>query len=206
MEKYLVNKKPKIKIDEDFFKVKEDEKVTYVIFFVVLVCFVLGYFSFLPTVQKLQEGRLAYANGVNEKNNLLEKKNYIDELGKKIEAKQGVIERSKFVLPEEPQIPEILVTLETIASENSLYINNFSPRVDEATNNGQEKNEKSYKKMEIQFDVTGNYIDFKQFLIALESNIRPIDIISINATSSGGLLDSEIDTLRFSIKGNIYHQ
>ena len=60
--------------------------------------------------------------------------------------------------------------------------------------------------MEIQFDVTGSYLDFKQFLIALEKNIRPIDIISINATSSGGVLDSESDMLRFSIKGNIYYQ
>lgn len=195
------------KIKPDFFKVKPEEQISLVIFVVVVLCFVLGYFVLMPFASSYKANKISAIDLTNEKDSLLKKQTMLKNLGKDIENRKDFIEKTRFVLPTDPQVPEALVAIEKLASANSLYITSFVPKEEAkagATANSQTK--KDYKSMEVQFDVSGSYLDFKNFLEDLEKNIRPVAITSINVSGGGETSLQKEEVLKFNIKANIYYQ
>ncbi len=105
------------------------------------------------------------------------------------------IARFSSIVPAQKSDPEIISSLQALATQNGLQLTTIalSGDVNQDTN--------PYQEQSIDLGLTGNYPSFKSFLIALERNIRLIDIISIDASPTSD--NSPI--ISFRIKGNAYY-
>lgn len=209
----IANKVAKKKV-ADYFKMNKKDETTLLMFFIVLVCAVLGYFVLFPATGSYSDGRIQEANLTNEKNTLQSKQTNLQGLKKDLTERSDFISRTEDAMPTTAQVPELLVTLSKLASNNSLYLTNFSPQEVTANTNANVGPEgeiapaaTEYSQVEISFDVSGKYLDMKQFLKDVETNIRPINILNINI-SGGGEISNTIstETLRFSIKAEAYYK
>ena len=105
------------------------------------------------------------------------------------------IARFASIVPAVKSAPELISSLQALATQNGLQITTLalSGDVNQDTN--------PYQEQSIDLGLTGNYPAFKSFLIALERNIRLIDVISIDASPTSD--NSPI--ISFRIKGNAYY-
>ena len=189
------------------FKVKESEKTTLLLVLVFLIVVGCGYFIFLPIQANYREQKVDIENTKREKQAFLDRQVALEELGRKIEARRVFIDQVKDVLPEKPEVPELVVTLEKLASSNGMYIDNFIPKVlaDLPQASAAQTEQKEYQTIELQFNLTGTYSNMKKFVSDLEKNIRPVDIITIAINSESAPTQAS-DIVRFNIKANTYYQ
>lgn len=77
------------------------------------------------------------------------------------------LEKLDKILPDNPEIPELMIQLETMASQNNLILKsiNFTESQDEIT---------------AQIVLAGSYNVLKNYLKALENNLRLMDVVSLN--------------------------
>lgn len=104
------------------------------------------------------------------------------------------------VIPEDQSIPELLVNLEALASENGLTFSgvNFTP-----------KNPKmpGVKTLTIAVKVKGSYPAFKNYLSAMEKSLRIFDVMSISFSGiSRGTSNINVNNLDFNLIINTYYQ
>jgi Tfp pilus assembly protein PilO len=188
----------------DYLKMGGEDQTTSIVVLIILISFALGYFIFMPISNGFAAKRIETANLVNEKSNLQEKQTVLKGLEKDLEQRASFISVTDDAMPTKPAIPELLITLSKLASDNSLYITNFAPKPEEVKKAGAVE---EYSKVEIEFDVTGNYLNMKQFIKDMETNLRPINIVNINI-SGGGEISKETSTeiLRFNVKCDVYYK
>ncbi|MDP4001751.1 MAG: type 4a pilus biogenesis protein PilO [bacterium] len=105
------------------------------------------------------------------------------------------ITRFASMVPEKKGVPELLSSIQALATQNGLQLTTIA--LSENSNPGAA----DYQTQSIDLGLNGGYLAFKSFLMALERNIRLIDIISISASPTSE--DSPI--INFSIKGNAYY-
>lgn len=117
----------------------------------------------------------------------------IQSLKEKYEQAEEKIQKIYQVLPLKPDIPGIIVQLETLASENGILLEGISysiPTKPSKTFRPQAKDEAKEKEVVVLQKVTfglqlsGGYQAFKNFLAELESNLRLMDITDISLSSS----------------------
>lgn len=192
----------------EFLKIKESDKITLIILAIVVACFLLGYFLLVPKVNAYRTSKIAIENAQLQKDSLLQKEQLLQDLGKKIETEDAFIKTTNNTLPSTPQIPEILLTLDKIAMNNSLYIQTFTPAIEAGTQNaaGKIAANNGIKKITLQFNVSGKYPDIKQFIKDMEDNIRPINITTISISGGGGNPADKESKLGFSISAEVYYQ
>ncbi|OGZ33297.1 MAG: hypothetical protein A3H00_00885 [Candidatus Portnoybacteria bacterium RBG_13_40_8] len=122
-------------------------------------------------------------------------------------------------LPEKKDIPGLLVQFETLASMNGLILESIDfEGGDEAVEKSaagvkwtvpqnEKKSEGQFKTMEVNLTLSGAYGSFKNFLGALENNIRSINVSSINFNSGQlSLKESTADFFEFRLKVKVYYQ
>ncbi len=205
---------------EEFFRAGENQTGA-IIFLAILIVGVLGYLVFSPLYGAYRQNRVDIANNTNEKILLEEKKTKLENLAKLLDEQKGFIAEVEKSLPKSPEIPEALVTLEKVASDNSLFVTNFTPKESLATEKTVVSGESgvgatapgsapvaisTWKTQEINFDVTGNYSSVYDFIKELESNIRPFHIKIISVNSSADAIRAGQTVLRFSVTANIFYQ
>jgi Tfp pilus assembly protein PilO len=105
------------------------------------------------------------------------------------------IARFTSIVPTEKSAPELVSSLQALANNNGLQITTI------ALSGGVNQDKNPYQEQSIDIGVNGTYPAFKNFLLALENNIRIIDIISFDAAPVGD--NSSI--ISFRIKGNAYY-
>lgn len=104
------------------------------------------------------------------------------------------------VIPEGQNIPELLVNLEALASENGLIFSNvdFTPK---------NLKEPGVKTLIITARVKGSYQAFKNYLIAIEKSLRIFDVVSISFSGiSKGESNINVNNLDFHLILNTYYQ
>ncbi len=220
----LLPPKPKKKIlntkkVEEFFRTGENQTGT-IIFLVILIVGIFGYLVFGPLYSAYKQNRVNIVNNTNEKAKLEEKKTKLENLAKSIDEQKDFIEEVEQSLPKGIEIPEILVTLEKAASDNSLFITNFTPKEASSADRTVVSGEagvnagavgvkpsapNTWKTQEIVFDITGNYSAVYNFVKELEDNIRPFHIKVISVNGSGDVRIGQ-PLLRFSVTANIFYQ
>ena len=188
-----------------FANIKDSDKVSMIVLFVLVICFIMGYYVLVPSVASYKENKVSIENSKKSKDDIFLKETLLKDLGSKLETEKSFIERGKDVLPTDSQVPEILVTLDKLATSNSLYINTFSPNTDTANKQAPGEKKVAWKTVDLQFDIVGTYPNIKNFIKELEDNVRTIDIVSISI-NSGGELTSSDSILRFHIGANAYYQ
>jgi len=197
----------------DYFKMNKKDETALLIFLVLLLCSALGYFVFLPAAGNYHDGRVQNINLAREKETLQQKQDNLQGLKKDLTDRSDFIAKTIDAMPTEPQVPELLVTLSKLTSDNSLYMTNFAPKETPANTGAGAEGQtavpavEQYSKVEFEFDVSGNYLNMKQFIKDVEANIRPINIININI-SGGGEISKETSTevLRFHVKAETYYK
>lgn len=104
------------------------------------------------------------------------------------------------VIPEGQKIPELLVNLEALASENGLTFSsvNFTPKDLKAP---------GVKTLILAVRVKGSYPAFKNYLSAMEKSLRIFDVISISfgGISRGASIINE-NNIDFNLTVNTYYQ
>jgi len=118
-------------------------------------------------------------------------------LTKEFKIKSTEIERFKSIVPTLKSGPELVSSIQAMAIQNGLQLTNIS--LAGAVSDNTSAN--PYQEQNISLSLSGSYPAFKSFLMAIERNIRLIDIVSISASPT----DGKSSLINFSIKGLAYY-
>ena len=103
-------------------------------------------------------------------------------------------------IPADQNIPELLINLETLASENSLIFSgvNFKPK---------DFKDANIKTLVIEIKIKGSYPNFQNYLKATEKSLRIFDVVSVSFAGVGpGQINAKTNNLEFSLVINTYYQ
>lgn len=168
----------------------------FILFFTALA---IGFWVLWPLY-----GNIQAATKLREKNrdNLVQRKKLTENMERLIsqynERELDIVSLNK-AIPNGQNIPELLVNLEAIASENGLIFENvnFKPKDLKAP---------GIKTLVIDVSVKGSYSNFLNYLKALEKSLRIFDVTSVAFTGiSPGQINAKIDNLGFSLKISTYY-
>lgn len=149
---------------------------------------------------------------LKEKEELTAKVNQLKQI---YESRKDEINKVFYVLPPGSDIPNLIVQLEALTSENGLILErlNFikqaktaqSVETEDKSSLAGQAMEKSYKTLGISLSVSGSYQSFNSFLKALEFNARLMDIKSIDF-SSAKTEEAQGSIFTFDISVEAYYQ
>jgi len=103
-------------------------------------------------------------------------------------------------IPAGQNIPELLVNLEALASENGLIFSgvDFKPKDSVVPN---------VKTLAIGIKVKGSYLNFQNYLKAIEKSLRLFDVTAVSFNGiSPGQTNININNLDFNLSVNTYYQ
>lgn len=160
----------------------------------------------------LWQGTINSRQSLVSEKNLLEKKQnlifQIKSLSDKFQQSQDKVKKINFAIPRDQSVAELLVQFESIAAENGMVLNtiDFSEQAPAASFARQEDFEseiqpQSYKILSINANLKGAYPSFKNFLNAIEKNIRLMDAQSVSLSPAG-----EGSLFNFTVGINTYWQ
>lgn len=149
----------------------------------------------IPKVQSVLDLRKRVEN---EKNLLTEKQEFItriENLESSYQANEDVLKKLDYIIANGPDVPNLIVQLEALVAEGGMSLSNVnfsiteekigSEKAKEVRAGGEAKPEqalKGYNSVIIDIKIGGDYLGFKNFLQAVEENMRLIDIESITFT------------------------
>ena len=119
----------------------------------------------------------------------------ISALTKQYTARAADIDRFTSIVPVTKSAPELISSLQALASQNGLQLTTIALSGDVNQDNN------PYQEQSIDLGMNGTYPAFKSFLIDLEKNVRVIDIISFDANP----ITDNANLIGFRIKGNAYY-
>lgn len=161
-------------------------------FLFILVAIGIGFFYLKPCYKEIDSLRSQVAN----KREIVNLKQRSIEKVKEFKTNYNLIEEEKkkkvfYILPTAPEIPNLLVQLEALASENGMMFEDVTfteSELKNATKKGSKEKESEkkggLKELTVDIKLSGRYEAFRNYLKALEQNIRIIDIVSIDFSSS----------------------
>lgn len=120
-------------------------------------------------------------NELQETKDLIAKMKELDEKYKQLEA-DGYIKKIDFALPEEEDLPSLIVNLEALASQNGMILEeaDFGSQVSSMPKIGTATAPQPYNIFQMRLSLAGSYLAFKNFLKALEENLRLMDVKSVS--------------------------
>ncbi|MBU1255284.1 type 4a pilus biogenesis protein PilO [Patescibacteria group bacterium] len=113
-------------------------------------------------------------------------------------------------LPNEKDIPFLLVQFESLASSNGLLLDSISFEEIEKKKTTSEETVQDSDKLfyfTANVKVNGSYDAFKNYLKALENSVRAIDVYSINFTPFTSKSDpsATLNVFEFNVKAKVYY-
>lgn len=111
-------------------------------------------------------------------------------------------------LPKEKDIPNLLVYFESLSVANGLILESidFGPMDEGVKKEDRKQTEKTLKSREVKLTVSGTYNAFKNYLRALEQNIRSMNVSSVDFISRQLFTDADSDFLEFDLEVEVYYQ
>ena len=168
-------------------------------FILFFTAFAIGFWVLWPLY-----GDIAAATLLRKQNqdNLTQRKKLTENLERLIsqynERERDIASLNK-AIPNGQNIPELLVNLEALASENGLIFENvnFKPKDLKAP---------GIKTLTMDINVKGSYPDFLNYLKALEKSLRIFDVTSVSFSGiSPGQANAKIGNTGFNLKINTYY-
>ncbi|MAF20837.1 MAG: hypothetical protein CMI55_04115 [Parcubacteria group bacterium] len=163
-----------------------------------------------PEVTQLEQKVVGLEELLAETQQLKEKYQQIEQEASKI----------ALAIPQEEDLPYLLVQFEVLAASNGLLLESigFSQTDEEAKSPQQKTSQKTnqskktnpfLKSSSVNLSISGSYSAFKNYLVALENNIRSMDVYSISFSPYGysegfGVLAGDI--FDFSLNVVVYYQ
>lgn len=120
------------------------------------------------------------------------------EKAKKFFSENGrAIEEVNTAVPTQPDVPSILVILESIAKQNNVFLTAFTPQqlgqtAPSTASRDKSGNVSGVDSVEISANFRGQYSSLINFLYSLERSLRIVDVKTISVSSSASVLDGNI--------------
>lgn len=168
---------------------------TYLGAILVAVAGILFWVLLMPTYDNVMAQREAISQRADILKNRSDIIANINTLTQEYAKRSTDIARFSSIVPAQKSAPEIISSIQALATQNGLQLTTL------VLSGGANQDTNPYQEQSIDLGLTGGYPAFKSFLIALERNIRLIDIISMDASPIAD--NSPINSFR--IKGNAYY-
>lgn len=169
----------------------------------IIIAVILGFFASVVFLDvPMVQGILSFRQEIKTKQQqLIEKEDLIrtvEALMEKYKDNEEILKNLDVILPEESNIPDLLVQLEALANAGGMVISDTKISTLEAkktskaetATTGEAAQEKTadYKTVTIGLVMSGDYSSMKNFLQVVEKNMRLIDVDSIifSGQSEGG--------------------
>ena len=147
-----------------------------------LVFLGLLFFLTLPTYSKVKSARTKLDQKEKELENTQNLVAVLDQLSSQFSNLVTDLEKVEVAIPQEKDLPRLLVEIPTLATQNGLIVRNI--------NFGKQIEKGDYKAIPIILDVKGSYLNLKSFFGAVEQNLRIFDVVSFSfGGSEGGQFD-----------------
>lgn len=162
----------------------------------IAIAIILFWALALPLYNRISDLDVA----VRERENLFNSRNAIianiQELNKEYQKRISDVAKMSAIIPSKKSVAEVLSALNDISTKNGIQLINSAI-------NGQKSNDDTslYDLLTLDINLSGSYIALTNFLKALESNLRLVDITSVDATAGTG----NSAALNFIVKGNAYY-
>jgi Tfp pilus assembly protein PilO len=123
----------------------------------------------------------------------------IENLTKSSRENKESVEKTSYILPDSEDIPNLIVQLEALAFEQGLILEKieFTPIKQES------ENIENYQILSVNIRLIGSYPGLKNFLKAVEENMRLMDISSINFSTPS---EESLQIFEFDLSLNTYYQ
>jgi len=183
-------------------------------------------FLIMPAYDNLNANRQIIAQEKSTLEQITAFNQKIEEMNRQYKAEE--LERLLSVLPKEEELPSLLIQLEALAIGNGLImesvdfseitsgvtppqpspeLQNVLPTSQEASGesvlgNQQETQATPYKILAVRLKLSGGYDAFKNYLQAVEKNLRLMDVTSLDLDSKSGITQY----LAFSVNLQVYYQ
>lgn len=166
-----------------------------IIILVILIFIALAYFFIWPDYEFLVGGK---SKLLSQKNLLTTQNNYLENLKKLISNYESINsadrEKLSLMLPKEVDEPDIFALFESLAGKNKMAI--LAVDISEKEPPAEFKS-LGIKEIDIAANLAGGeYSDLKNLLNDLESNLRLMDIVSVNYTPDSASYILNIRTYR----------
>lgn len=182
-----------------------------IVFILILILIAVVVFLDVPKLQQILNLR---QQAEEQKEIFLEKQNLlvkIEELSKSYQEGKKNLEKINHILPSGQDIPNLIVQLEALAFEGGLVLENirFSLPEEKKAGRAQEVRTKKevaledYNSLTVDLSLIGDYSAFKNFLKAVEDNIRLMDITSISLSPEAR---EESQLFNFNLQVKTYYQ
>lgn len=184
----------------------------------IIICLILsltlGFFLLWPQYQKFSDERWHVKEKEAERNNQEEYFAHVESLSKDLKGYGEQTSKILSALPSNPDVPALLNFIANASSQNGMNlekITSFSTSsVDQAKKTSETSSEKEAvtvskaKEISINFNIRGDYINFKNFISTLERNTRIIEVDSISLKKEATQTEGE-SLPSFSIKIKSYY-
>ena len=168
---------------------------TYIGALLMAVAGILFWVLAMPAYDKVNNLRSAQ----DERGSILDNHTAIignlDKLNKQYSANAANIQRFANIVPATKDSAELVSTMQALASQNGLTLTGI------ALSAAQNQDTNPYNTQPIDIGLSGSYPSFRSFLNALETNLRVIDVQTIDVNPISG----NVSTLSFRVKANTYY-
>jgi len=121
----------------------------------------------------------------------------VETLIEKYDLNQETFKKLDFILPGDPDVPNLIVQLEALTKDNGMILNDMQISSVEG------EKTVGYGTITISLKLSGDYQTFRNFLQAAENNIRLADIDSINLVNKE---DNGVFTFEYDVNLNTYYR
>ena len=122
----------------------------------------------------------------------------IKNLNKEYQKRIPEITKLSAIVPSKKSVAEVLSAINDISIKNGIEL--FSSAI--TGQNTSDVSANPYNILSLEIGLNGSYPGLTNFLEALESNLRLVDITSVDATAPG---QGNTSLLNFVVKGNAYY-
>ncbi len=167
------------------------------------------------SIKVLKTELIEQENKISEVEELLDRVQQIEQDYQKLEKDALKIFSA---LPKEENLPRLLVQFDDLASNNGLLLESIkfgqiSSEKGKTSSQGIDKSEKissNFPSLPVDVTLTGSYNAFKEYLAALENNIRSMDARSIKfgitETDEEASILTSLGIFEFDLGVNVYYQ
>jgi len=183
-------------------------KKNIIIIVLITVFLVVVFFLDWPLFKQtssLRDEIKSYNKLIEERKELIAK---VEQLKDIYEDRQTDINKVYYALPQRQEIPELIVQLEALASENGLILESLDIKEKKRATETNEKKaavSSQINILEISLALSGSYPAFKGFLEALEYNVRIMDVQKIEFSFKKGQEEGAA-FLGFNLDLLVYYQ
>jgi Tfp pilus assembly protein PilO len=173
---------------------------------IVIAVLALGFIGVIilldiPLVQNILDTRKEIKTQQEEFSQKVEFIETVKQLSKKYKGNESIFNQLDFILPDDDDVPNLIVQIEAIANDSGVTLEDFS--ISEIEDSEEKKLD--YGVASVDLKMNSSYEAFKGFLSSLENSMRLMDIDSISFSQQSDEEENSA-SFDFSLIFKVYYQ